>query len=841
MEATRAESPPLAPPRLNPFALPSDTTSRFFLLIVAVLAASVFAYNLLSYELPSTEARFAASQRCTAAAEARPLPETMAPIEKDRLFAQAQEDCKRPYLRWVAAVIFAGALGVLLVALLLYALTPTWKIRRRRLVPLEEDDAPELVRSFGDLCHEAGLERPPELLWNPLEPSGGALAFGRFGRFYVAVGAALVVQYYTNPGATEGVLRHEVAHVVNRDVNKAYLAQSLWYSFLLAGLLPLLVLEVVAGTALEWESLWRLAALVILIYGARNSVLRSREYYADASAGTSQQERVTLAGILERMPRGDRPVTRLLRVHPHPDSRARALWDSGELFRPRLWDALAAGLLAGFAYPTLKFALFFAVPLEYTLYIGAGAALVSASLMGVVLGTGVWRASLAARARATAPPRLAPVALAAALGFWFGSFLSLTGDDLPVVSAAILTVFMLITIHWLFATADVWFDAVPGTRSGRLFSWAGIVAAAVVVWGTGWVSAVAVPGVDASAIELAGIFVAEHALTPVLIGILVLFPLTASLLRRHVRDDAAPSWVMTATAQPGRPPWPQRPPLAVASALRWGALGGAAFCLIILALGVLDVSPRVLVKPLDRVAFEYAAGLHYAPIGLAVLLQAGVAAVAAVRARRLPVLQALQTLPASFVLMTLGVVLAYAMDTGDLPVDLGRITQLVLTGGAIAALVVGGATEALRRAPRPARAPLLGLALASVLLFVPWGRHSTSGAPSSQASMSPAEAHRIVGEQIAGDPALPRGLTFESFDALAQLLCRDIDTGGSARRAAAAFSQQPTASGVPMRPESARSIVSASIRAYCPHHVSQLEDLDLSGASKAGAPEGGSG
>ena len=96
MEATRAESPPLAPPRLNPFALPSDTTSRFFLLIVAVLAANVFAYNLLAYELPSTEARFVASQRCTAAAEARPLPETMAPIERDRVLAQAREDCKRP-------------------------------------------------------------------------------------------------------------------------------------------------------------------------------------------------------------------------------------------------------------------------------------------------------------------------------------------------------------------------------------------------------------------------------------------------------------------------------------------------------------------------------------------------------------------------------------------------------------------------------------------------------------------------------------------------------------------------------------------------------------------------
>ena len=162
---------------------------------------------------------------------------------------------------------------------------------------------------------------------------------------------------------------------------------------------------------------------------------------------------------------------------------------------------------------------------------------------------------------------------------------------------------------------------------------------------------------------------------------------------------------MAPTAEQGRTPWPQRPPLAVASALRWGALGGVAFCLLILALWALDVSPGVLVKPLDRVAFEYAAGLHYAAIGLAVLLQAGVAAVAARRARRLPVLHALLTLPASVILMTLGVVLAYAVDAGGVPVDLWRITQLLLTGGAIGALVVGGATRrcAERRAERAHR------------------------------------------------------------------------------------------------------------------------------------------
>jgi Zn-dependent protease with chaperone function len=829
--ATRQKTPARAELRLNPFALPSDTTSRFVLLIVAVLTASVFAYNVLSATLPATQTRFLDSQRCVEGAQARSVPDTVEPIDQERLIAQARDACRRPYQHWVAAVILLGVLGLLFVALTLYLAIPSWKIRRRRLVPLEEDDAPELVDSYHELCRQAGLSRAPALLWNPLAPRGGALAFGRFGRYYVAVSASLVVQHYTNREATMAVLRHELAHVANRDVNKTYLAQSLWYAFVVAGLLPLLVVELALAGPSALERLWRVPALVVLVYAARNAVLRSREYYADASAADSGDQRSTLAGVLVSMPpRTSTPLSRFWSVHPDRDDRIRALWDTDELFRLRLADVLAAGVLAGFAYPTVKAALFLVVPLEYTLYIEAGAAVVSAALLGVVLGTGVWRTALAARARNGPVPRVGAVALVAAPGLGAGSLLHLGGDILPAATSVALVFFLLISLHWLVATADAWFDAVPSTRSGSLFSWGGIIAAALVVWGTGWLALFA-PALrsqtTASLPEVAGLFVAEHALTPVVIASLVVLPLTASLLRRRVRGDFAPGWLMAdGTAHPP-PPWPDRPPLAVASALRTGALGGGTFCLIILALKVLGVSPRALLGPFEQASADFAPGLHHGAIGLAVVLQAGVAGIASARSRRLAVLHTLFALPTSVLLMTLGVVLHYVLDAGGIPTDGWRIARLLLLGGALAALIVGGATDAIRQGPRGTRTLIPGVGVAVLLLAIVQGDNAASPPPTSAPTMTPAEAHTMARQRIEGDPALPRGIRFESFDALARSNCAALDVGESARGAVSFLTTEPTGWGIPVRHDSAVAIVEASIRAYCPHHAAQLGELQV--------------
>ena len=819
---------PGLPLRLNPFALPSDTTSRFLLLIVAVLSATLFAYSLLAFVLPSTQDRLSRARECLTATESIVLPDNTLGIDREKILARAQDGCWRPVLHWQAAIVVLGVVAVVLVAVLLYILVPSWKIRRRRLVPLEEEDAPELVARFRALCDQACLFHPPRLVWNPVGAASGALAFGRFRQTYVAVGPTLVVQYYTDPDAAEVVLRHEVAHLVNRDVNKTYLAVSLWYAFVVVGLLPLAVVHVVEGGVFSVSTLWRTAATVVLVYATRNAVLRAREYYADAWAGLVPEARAKLAEILGRVPRRrSKDVMRLLGVHPDSATRLGMLRDTAQLFRPRVLDALAAGILAGFAYPTLQRVLFLVVPLDYTLYIGAAAAVVSASLIGVALGAGVWRAGLAARARDASLPRVAPLGLAAALGFSLGSQISPGGPGTTLGGTLLLTAMLVVALAWLVGTADAWFDAVPSTRSGRLFATVALSAAGLVVWSTGWVNVVAVgQRTSASAAFLAGL-VAAHRWTPVVIACLILFPVAASLLRRRVRSSLTPAWVLAEDAPVHDRLWPQRIPLAVARSLSWGGLAGASFCVLIVVLRVLDVAPRELIEPIDEIAFQYAPGLDHAPVALAIGLQALIAGIVALRARRLPILHALLTVPAASALMTVGVALPYLLEGDGFPDHLSTQARRVLAGGAVAALVLGGVIDTCRRsvAGRVATVSLCAAIFAASLL---WEGGSRGGdAPLVEdVALTPEQAHAEVTRQIQGDPAVS-SIPFEVFDVLGRSMCGSLDAGLiSAADDAIRMAKIPTGRGLPMRLQSTKAIVAAGIRAYCPHHAGQLGELD---------------
>jgi Zn-dependent protease with chaperone function len=704
MEPSSAERSRGEEPRLNPFALPSDTTARFAVLVVAVITSSLFVFSLIYLALPSTGARYEQARvRCPADAM-RDVPESAPALVREEALVRAVSECRRSFdLRQAVAITLAVGV-LLLVAVAQFLLTPRWKIRRRRLVPLDPDDAPELCTAFGLLCDGAGLSRSrrPVLLWNPLAPRGDALAFGRFRRSYVALGAGLVAEFYVDGAATTAVLRHELAHVVNRDLTKAYFAVSLWRAFAVVCLLPLVALELVWGERVLSEHLSRAGALALLVYAVRNAVLRAREYYADAWAASSPPARASLARMFDARGARSSFLTKVARVHPDPGLRLRVLTDTDELFRLRLWDAAGAGVFAGFAFPTLKYLLFLLVPLgDYTLYVGAAAAVVSASFLGVVVGIQSWRATLLARVRDTPLPRTAPFAVAATLGFAAGYRLSFTTEPLTALATFFLVLFTVTTLHWLAATADAWFDAAPGTDSGSRFAWAGLVAAALSLWGTGWFSVLNVAARQRPSpgpFDLANL-VALHTYTPFAVLGLMAFPLAAWWLRRRVSTDRAPAWVVPDTG-PDSVAWPVRPALAVGSSLRLGALGGGLFCLAMMALHIGGVAPRDVVEPFAEAAFQYGKGPHYAPLALAVLAQGVVSVVVAIRAVRLPVLHALFALSASFALMTVGVIVPDLISGEGMPYDTGAIARLVLAGGAFAALLVGGAVFALRHSSR---------------------------------------------------------------------------------------------------------------------------------------------
>jgi Zn-dependent protease with chaperone function len=476
-------------PELDPFAFPSDTTFRFVLLVLTVLSTSLFAFNSLYLTTHDSTAALRANQECQQASST----------------AAESRACSDAFNHAIGAWKLEAVGVLVVVAVAVYLVMPWWKRRRRRLVPLSAEDAPEVVDRLAELSAEAGLRTAPQFVWNPLNRTAGGLAFGRVSRRYVALGGGLVTTYYTDPEAFRAVVLHELGHVRNRDVDKTYFTMALWYSFLVVAVLPLLVSLHGERRQAIWAIVWRLGALVALVYLSRNAVLRSREVYADVRA--AQGGAAGLRHVLSALPaRSRRPWGRLLSVHPEPAARVAALEDSDVLFRPGLGEALLAGIVLTIGYGQLQ--LLVSVydasltgPFWYP-------ALIVAPFCAGVVALGIWRGAFLSLARQAPVRGVWRIGAALGVGFLAGEVLSLqtivtSGDrslappGLPevkgVVSSAVfgpgvlwvaLAVACLVLFAlWLDAAAAIWLSR-GGQRTPRFAMTAAIVVggAVLTVW-----------------------------------------------------------------------------------------------------------------------------------------------------------------------------------------------------------------------------------------------------------------------------------------------------------------------------------------------------------------------
>ncbi len=310
-------------PRLNPFAFPSDTDFRFVLLIVSVLGSSLFIFQALAVIAPFLQQQVQASLRCDVAFQAiNPTNYVDIFAYRDALLAAQNVyiQCNASYLRLLSAWLIVGVTLVLVVAVVLYWIFPSWKLWRDKLVPLSSEDAPEVVAYLADLCHETALTSPPQFVWNPLNLTSSALAFGRFKRYYVALSGGLVTQFYTDQPAFRAIMLHELAHLRNADINKTYFTVAIWRAFVIVALLPFAVSLIYLGSfPFAFNLGWRILALTVLVYLTRNSVLRAREYYADVRASLWDGAASSLDRVLKALPRprgGWQRIMQLLHVHP---------------------------------------------------------------------------------------------------------------------------------------------------------------------------------------------------------------------------------------------------------------------------------------------------------------------------------------------------------------------------------------------------------------------------------------------------------------------------------------------------------------------------------------------
>lgn len=458
-------------PRLNPFAFPSDTAFRFGLLVVAVIGANLYVWQWIAAVRHSNAQELAGAQACQQLS-----PASSTTLDQFTRASDAFSGCVSDLYSYQVGWMLGGTAALLLAAAAIMLGILLWITRRRHLQPLTGEDAPAAIDAVGELAREQGI-RPPRLLWNPLDPSPGGLAFGHPGRYSVALTGGLLVKQATDPPGFRAIVRHELAHIRNRDVGITYFTLAIWYAFLLVSALPFMLTLLNEGSRTIWSVTWRLLVLAALVYLTRNAVLRSREVYADLRASVPDGPDGALRRVLAGLPR-PKPglLERVRRVHPDPERRLAALDDTRPLFPLGAVVAFAAGLSSTIAYESVVQLLstLVAEPIDLRFL----SALAFAPLAVGVVGVAVWREAFAALAdgREPASPWLDGLALAA--GLLVGPELALersvtAGDTLlrhattvgGVAWVVVLVGGIMLLLAWIRTAASWWVRALGGRRS----------------------------------------------------------------------------------------------------------------------------------------------------------------------------------------------------------------------------------------------------------------------------------------------------------------------------------------------------------------------------------------
>jgi len=641
-----------------------------------------------------------------------------------------------------------GALGALAVLTLgTFWLMPWWKIRRGRLVPLGSASSRRagLDAELGELVREAGLARAPVFLLDPAGTAFNGLAFGAFGRYYVRLDAGLIVLRARDRAGFRAVIRHELAHLRNRDVDQTYLTVALWRAFLLMFLVPLAAISVAPrlvsdplgiktpsatpSTLASVTEFWLpMACLVAMVYLIRNAVLRARELRADARAAAagSGEDLARMLGPADpagRHPPGGghggpdhaqalrRRLRGLLGTHPAAQARSEAVSDPGMLFRFGFWEAAAAGVSVSVTYLLLSLSLSLSV---FTLPGNAAAeptALILAVITGGLITLGIWRGSWYALASSHPLPSVIRPGLGLAAGLAAGAVLTRPAVRLlPPQSAVVIGVTLAVVVGWVAGLAAAWLPTLRG-RSPRWPLLAATAAAVVVIAALFqlWLAPDGLPAIfsvierqlapvyeRAAALSWAGPrWLWEAAWTPLLLSttamrltfVAFLLLWAAPLLGWLRAPRAGAAGVLPPRAAP--PPLPRDPP-RLRPVLAVGAVaGGFAFAAPFALRAALHVSLPAGV----RNAAAFALPLTFWEVGLAVVAQVLAAGLIAATARRR------------------GVVLAMLA---------AFITALLAVLGMVASARVGSCVPALTIRPEPCQLvpypPFIGLTLQLTVL-----------------------------------------------------------------------------------------------------------------------------
>jgi Zn-dependent protease with chaperone function len=320
--------------RLNPFAFPSETNVRFILFILAALSVSAY-ITTVRYYLPKFPLENLAVAGSTESG--------------DQLLSQVGES-----LRFFAFQV--GILGLVLVpSTAVYYFLPTYFRRRNKLEPFPQGKDPVFEKEVQRVIELAGVFPPPTITYTTNTRSSNAQAFGYRNKYILRLDGGLRLLMRKSPVIFQALVLHELGHIKNGDVTRAYFSLSLWLVTLLLVASSLLFFSITSDNFdLNDFGLWlQIGAMLAIVTAIWAGLLRVREVYADWRAATFGAEQA-LATIFDSMvPRGkEQPWDKVWRFHPTARERLAFLQNPTRLFRtaldlPFLCGYLLAIILTG--------------------------------------------------------------------------------------------------------------------------------------------------------------------------------------------------------------------------------------------------------------------------------------------------------------------------------------------------------------------------------------------------------------------------------------------------------------------------------------------------------------
>jgi Zn-dependent protease with chaperone function len=260
---------------------------------------------------------------------------------------------------WGGSLLAVSSLCLLTVTQ--YWLAPSWKIRRRRLRPIDQVAPHEPRADLERLVEMTMPDFPVRILIDLVNPAIDGLAFGHVFRRYVVLSRGVLLALSERDRETAWrVVMHELAHIRNRDLDITAITVAMWRSFLVVVVAPVLVacaigivrdtppigmpgLSQNSGPGLSWMLAAQFVGLTALAWLARSVVLQARELHADARVLTWHPDPQPLRRLFYSASQLRWPSAILRRAtHPSPVARVAALSESGRLL-----------LRQGFAYPFL--------------------------------------------------------------------------------------------------------------------------------------------------------------------------------------------------------------------------------------------------------------------------------------------------------------------------------------------------------------------------------------------------------------------------------------------------------------------------------------------------------